>query len=215
MSKKEQGNSIAKAKKTRIAKRYSFSLFTMITILVVVFFIVSGSVLLGVRTISDIKSRTVDFSLKNIGELATQSAYYTNVQVISKERNVFGFTVPLTQSNYIFSYNGVIKAGFDFNAIEIVTDETVKAITVVLPEPIIISNEMDESSLEIYDEMSSMFTPLKLGDINASQSTMKEEALPTAISNGIFESARVNVEILLRGLISSFFDLQVYSVTFK
>ncbi len=38
--------------------------------------------------------------------------HYTNVQVIDKWQELWGMQVPFTQSKYVFSYDGVIKAGW-------------------------------------------------------------------------------------------------------
>ncbi len=55
----------------------------------------------------------------------------------------------------------------------------------------------------------------RLTDVNASQGAMKQEALRTAIDNGIYESARANIEILLKGFLAGSFDLQEYSIVFE
>ena len=193
-----------------------FLLF-LIVVVAIAFAYASGSGMIPwiPGTVSMFESKTVDYSFRNIGELATQVGYYTNVQVISNSREVFGLTVPFTQSNYIYSYDGVIKVGFDFEQIEVVTDDTLKTVTVRLPEPIVISNDIDEDSLQVYNESKNVFTPLKLSQINASQSTMKEEALQTAINNGIFETARNNAELLIGSFLSSSFNLQEYTILFE
>ena len=51
--------------------------------------------------------------LRNIGELATQSAYVTEVGVIDDPRTLFKkVKIPFTQSQYIYSYDFIVKAGF-------------------------------------------------------------------------------------------------------
>ena len=77
---------------------------------------------------SEVSSETVAMELRNIGELATQSGYYTNVQVIKSSRQLFGVDIPLTQSQFIFSYDGVVKAGVDFADIGIEVREAEHAI---------------------------------------------------------------------------------------
>lgn len=156
----------------------------------------------------------VNFGLKDIGELATQAGHFTNVQVISGSRKIWGADIPLTQSKYIFSYDGVIKAGIDFEQIEVNVDDAARVITVKLPEIKILSSEVDPKSLEIYDETKSIFTPLSLSSVNMSLIEMDEEVREKAIGNGILENARTNAEALITGFLAGTFDLQKYSIQF-
>ena len=152
--------------------------------------------------------------LRNIGELATQSGYYTNVQVIKSSRQLFGVDIPLTQSQFIFSYDGVVKAGVDFADIGIEVQEAEHRVTVTLPEVKVLSNEIDLDSLEIYDESNNIFHPLDIDDINISLIEMQEESEQKAIEDGLFESARDNAEALLRGMLAGFYDTQRYTIEF-
>lgn len=164
---------------------------------------------------NSIGSRTVSFGLRNIGELATQSGYFTNVQVISDARQIFGFNIPFTSSKYIFSYDGLIKAGYDFSAIELDVDDDAHTIHVKLPQARILSIEIQEDSFTVYDESQSIFTPLNLADVNQSQVYLKEQASRNAISNGILDAARTNAETLIELFLSNTYDPQVYSIVFE
>ena len=195
------------------AHNFRPSLVTIVLILILA--LLSGTVFWSVRTVSTVRSKTTDLGLKSIGELATQVGYYTNVQVIENSREVLGIVVPFTQSSYIYSYNGIVKVGFDFEAIQVISDDAGRTITVRLPEPMVISNDIDEDSLEVYNETKNIFTPLKLSQVSASQSAMKEEALNTAIENGIYESARANAETLIRSFLAGSLDLKDYTIVFE
>ena len=163
---------------------------------------------------TQVSSETVEMELKNIGELATHAGYYTNVQVIKSSRQIFGVDIPLTQSQFIFSYDGVVKAGVDFADIEIGVDEGRGQIVVTLPEIKVLSNEIDLDSLEIYDESNNIFHPLNIDDINVSLIEMQEESEAKAIENGLLENARENAEALLRGMLAGFYDAQRYAIEF-
>ena len=163
---------------------------------------------------TQVSSETVEMELKNIGELATHAGYYTNVQVIKSARQIFGVDIPLTQSQFIFSYDGVVKAGVDFADIEIGVDEGRGQIVVTLPEVKVLSNEIDLDSLEIYDESNNIFHPLNIDDINVSLIEMQEESEAKAIENGLLENARENAEALLRGMLAGFYDAQRYAIEF-
>lgn len=196
-----------KRKRARITKEKAAIVFSAIILL--------AAVLISVRSVTIIRSRPIKFGMENIGELATQAGYYTNVQVVEKPRDVFGIEVPFTQSKYIFSYDGVIKAGVDFQEIEIRVNELEQVVNVEMPEVKIISNEIDEESFEIYHEQKNIFSPLKLEDINKSLIAIEEESQNTAIENGLLDDAKNNAEILIRGFLASMFDLNTYQVVFN
>jgi len=186
-----------------------------LAVLIVLCALLISSLAIGINVVTTVKSRTVNFGLKDIGELSTQVGYFTNVQVINGSRQLWGTDIPLTQSKYVFSYDGIIKAGLDFESIEVNVNDISHTIRVRLPEMKILSYEIDTDSLEIYDETNSIFTPLSINDVNLSLIDMKEESRGKAISNGILDNARSNAETLIKGFLAASYDLQAYSITFE
>lgn len=73
---------------------------------------------IGFQEFISFKNKTTKIGFEDMGELATQTAYCTELNVTDKSKNFFGVTIPFTQSKYIYSYDIVIKAGFDFEEIE-------------------------------------------------------------------------------------------------
>ena len=194
-------------------RRHGFRPGSVISFILIVVLIFAA---LGFLTFQSTKnvSKTTSFGLKDIGELATQAGYFTTVQTISKSRDIAGWEVPLTQSNYVYSYDGTIKAGIDFGDIETEVDEENHIITIRFPEFRILSTEIDESSFKIYNDGTNLFTTLRVEDVNKSNAELKNEAQKTALNNGILESARANAEVLVRGFLASMYDLTVYSIKF-
>lgn len=161
-----------------------------------------------------VESRTVQIELKNIGELATQSAFYTNVQMIKGSRQLFDVDIPFTQNEYIFSYDGIIKAGIDFAEIKTVHDAEARTLTYNMPAVKILSNEIDRDSLEVYDEVKNIFNPLKMVDVGLSFAEMTKKAEEKAIANGLLENAKQNAELIIRGFLSGLPDLAEYTISF-
>jgi len=159
-------------------------------------------------------SKTTRLGLKDIGELATQAGYFTSVQTINKSRNIFGIEIPGTQSNYIYSFDGTIKAGIDFQDIKLEVDDLRHVIKVTFPEFKILSTEIKDDSFVLYNEGANPFTSLKVQDVQKGNAALKESARQTAIDNGILDNARTNAELLVRGFLASMYDLTVYTVEF-
>lgn len=158
---------------------------------------------------------TSGMGLMNIGELATQAYHYRAVDSIEKSQELWGWEVPLTSAQTIFSYEGLIRAGYNFEDIEIDIDYDRKRIVIALPEPYIINNDIISDSLLVYSEDTNIFTPISIEDFNATQAGMKAQGENDAIDTGIYESARTNAEVLIRGFLSGAFDLDEFEIVFE
>jgi hypothetical protein len=177
---------------------------------------IAAAVLLGTGIIrTGITANITAFGLKDIGELATQSGYFTSVQTIQSNRELFGIEIPLSRSNYIFSYDGTIKAGLDFGDIDVSVDDMQRKIRIKLPEIKILSTEIDESSFKLYNESENILTPLRMSDVNQALAELKLKARETAEAHGIMENARENAKVLIRGFLAGCYDLTLYSVEFE
>ena len=211
----EEKNTVKQKKQEKKFARKSIKITKERAVIAVSAIMVIIAIFMGVRSVTIIRSRPIKFGMENIGEFATQAGYYTNVQVVDKPREVLGIEVPFTQSKYIFSYDGIIKAGMNFEEIETNVDEIDRVIKVKMPEVKILSNEIDEESFEIYHEQKNIFSPLKLEDINKSLIAIEEESEITAIKNGLLENAKNNAEMLITGFLASMYDLNVYQIEFE
>lgn len=173
-----------------------------------------GAVVLGINSALSSRTKTTKLGFENIGELATQSVYCTEVKVAEASIDLWGIEIPFTQSKYIYSYDMVIKAGFNFEEIDWDLDEKNAQITVYLPEVQILSNELDTDSFEVYHEQESAFRPIHLEENNQAIAEMKQQAEADAIANGLFDNARSNAETILKGFFSNAYDLKQYQISF-
>ena len=165
---------------------------------------------LGFKVSHTTESKTTKLGFEDIGEFATQSAYCTEVSATANARKLFGHNLPFTQSNIVFSYDVVIKAGYDFSAITWDVHDT--TITVKLPEVKVLSCEVKEDSFKKYVEDESIFTPFTLDDNNNAMKALKETAQTDAIANGLYENARSNAETMLTTFFSSAYDMDQYTI---
>ena len=136
------------------------------------------------------------------------------MQTIRKSRDVLGIEVPGTQSNYIYSYDGTIKAGIDFKDIKMDVDDINHVIKITFPEFRILSTEINDDSFILYNDGANPFTSLKLEDVDKSNAELKSNARENAIKNGILENARTNAELLVKGFLAGMYDLKVYTIEF-
>ena len=171
-----------------------------------------GAGYLGNNLIHD--GKTTQLTFEDIGELATQAAYCTEVNVTQAERELFGLSIPFTQSKYIYNYDVILKAGYDFAQITYEVDEESQTIEVRLPQVQILSSELDLDSFQVYEEDESIFRPIRLEETNAAMQQMQQRAEEDAISNGLLDNARANAELVLTGFFAGAYDLEEYTITF-
>jgi len=195
-------------KKFKFFQRY----LTKIAIIVIAIVLVVGAVIIGYKRFISSESKTTKIGFENIGELATQSAYCTEINVTDTSRKLFGAIIPFTQSKYTYSYNVVIKAGFDFGEIEWTVKDT--TIEVKLPESKILSSEIDMNSFKIYQEAESIFNQITMTENNGALKDLQLTAEENAVANGLLKNARSNAETILTSFLGNVYDLKVYKISF-
>lgn len=182
------------------------------TIIGAVIILVIAVAAIGLREINQFESKTTKIGFEDIGELVTQSAYCTEINVTEDSRKLFGLTIPFTQSKYIYSYDVIIKAGLDFKKIE--WSEKDNRIEVRLPEVKILSNEIDMDSFKVYHEDESIFAKITLSENNEAMKNLKQTAEKNAIANGLLENAISNAKTLLIEFFGNVYNLEEYEITF-
>ena len=154
--------------------------------------------------------------LNDIGELATEEYYFTQVETYdsTKSAQLFNITfdIPLTRTKFIYSYDGVIKAGVDFKKVEVEKDDLKRVITVTLPKSYILSTEIDFDSFELYDEQQSIFNPISVRDVNDTNREMVRAAEKDALAKGLLDRADKNAETLLKNFLRGGYDVLEYAV---
>ena len=126
--------------------------------------------------------------LTEIRELATVTYAYTNMAQFESSNDFYGMKVPFTTKSFILTYDGTIKAGVDLDGAAV--DISGTTVTVTLPEARILSHEIDEGSVEVFDEKTSIFNPFTVEDFTSFQADQKAAMEERALSRGLLEEAR-------------------------
>ncbi|MDD7281061.1 DUF4230 domain-containing protein [Floccifex sp.] len=193
--------------KKLIFNKYVFSVLIVI-ILVLGLFIGFGDKFIT-------RSDPTNLVLKDIGELATQCAYVTEVNEVKDTRTLWNVDIPLTTSHLIYSYDFEIKAGFNVDEIKPVVNEEKKTVTIKMPKAEILSNEIKLETFKVYLEDESKFNNIKLNENNEAIIAMQKEAQEHAIRNGILTEAEENGKKVITSLFSNTFDPEEYEYKFK
>ncbi len=107
----------------------------------------------------------------------------------SNIKTFYGWEVPFTEKKFIITYNGSIKSGIDLNSVTVAVDNNKKEIKVNLPEAKILSHEIDEDSIKVFDEKTSIFNPLKVEDFKSFATDQKDNVEKEAIEKGLLTDA--------------------------
>lgn len=125
----------------------------------------------GTKSATKLSAVAVESRLEGVSELASVSYSYTNMAKFENSEEFYGVKLPFTTKSFILTYDGIIKAGVDLKDAKVrVSGQTV---TVTLPQAKILSHEIEEDSVKIFDEKTSVFNPFTVEDFTAFQSAQK------------------------------------------
>lgn len=160
----------------------------------------------------EITSSLIYNKLVSAKELTTLKYHYTNMGHFENQNTFYGYKVPFTSKEFIISYEGLINAGIDLNKMKV--DVGDKSIEVRIPAAEILSHEIYEDSLKVYDERESIFNRIDIEDYNDFSKDQKSEIEKKAIKKGLLkeadeESKRAIEEILMGDTILSKYDIKI------
>ena len=119
------------------------------------------------------------------------STTISKVGKFSNKLSFNGWDIPLTQKNFIITYDGTIKAGINLDEAKVDIDQN--NLNITLPATKILSHEIDENSIEVYDESSNIFNQISINDYKSFATKEKKKNEKDAISNGILTKSKEKV----------------------
>ena len=160
----------------------------------------------------EITSSLIYNKLVSAKELTTLKYHYTNMGHFENQNTFYGYKVPFTSKEFIVSYEGLINAGIDLDKMKV--DVGDKSIEVRIPPAEILSHEIYEDSLKVYDERESIFNRIDIEDYNDFSKDQKSEIEKRAIKKGLLkeadeESKEAIEEILMGDTILSKYDIKI------
>lgn len=167
------------------------------------------------QTEPEITSTLIQNRIEQASDLVTTKYHYTKVGKFENSLNLNGWSIPLTNKYFILTFEGEIQLGTDLSKANIeISDSTIH---VTVNKPTVISNSIDESSIEVYDETKNIFNPISVSDYKAFAVEQKEKALSEAKKKGLMKTAQENAKKSIKQIISIIPDTDDYNieVTFK
>lgn len=126
--------------------------------------------------------------LQRLAELATVSYRYTDLARHDKTASLLGLKMPFGASHVSLLYSGTVKAGYDLAQAHIEVDRG--TVRLLLPEPRVLSHEIDPSTLRVVDEHTGLLTRIKADDLVAFCAEHKDAVERQAEVAQLLEEAR-------------------------
>lgn len=193
---------MAQEKKVTISHTLK-NIITIVIIALVFFFV--GKLWPSGEEPTKMTSDLLSQQIQSISELAVVEYNYTNMGKFENQATFYGWKVPFTTKSFIISYDGKIKAGIDMSLVEV--NIKGKKININVPESKILSHEIDEKSIEIFDETKNIFNQISITDYNQFAIDQKDKMETSVKEKGILKEAQEKVEKVITSFIKSSYQL--------
>lgn len=172
----------------------------VIVVIAAIFFFV-GKVWPSGEEPTTITSDLLSQQILSISELASVEYNYTNMGKFENQATFYGWKVPFTTKSFILSYDGKIKAGIDMSLVEVEMHN--KNIDITIPQAKILSHEIDEKSIEVFDETKNIFNQISITDYNQFAIDQKESMENKAKEKGLLKEAQDKAKETIKTFVES------------
>lgn len=197
----------------KILKRL-FSIFIILAVACAIAFYMGtryeGPVRIGPATIT---AETIEGKFSEERQLVTEVYNYRAMGTFTNSLMFKEWTIPLTSKQFIIAYDGIIKAGIDLDKVKVTTDGY--TVYIRLPEPMIISHEIDEGGVSVLDEKTNLFNPIKVEDITGFEADQKAVNEERAIQDGLLVRAGESAQKAVTELLMSIDGMKNYDIIFQ
>lgn len=185
----------------------------LILIIFILIIFIAGMLFANQSNEPNITSTLIKNRLEQSSELITTKYYYTNVGKYENSLELNGWDIPLTNKNFILSFDGEINLGINTEQLNIdVHNQTIK---VTCPTPEVINHTIDEDSIEVFDETKNIFNPISVEDYKEFATQQKKKALQEAKDKGLMKEAKSNTKKTITNIIQLIDENYTVEVTFK
>lgn len=153
-----------------------------------------------------ITSTALTQQLQEVNDLAVLEYNYTKVGKFENSLTLNGWNIPLTKKSFLLTYAGKLTAGVSMEDAQVNVNNS--TITVTLPEVEILSNVIDENSIEVYDETKNIFNPISIEDYTAFATQQKAAVEEEAIENGLLSETATKTQSAIQKFLNMIPDIQ-------
>jgi hypothetical protein len=160
-----------------------------------------------------ITAEVLQDGLNDMGVLITEEYYFTQVESYEKTKTILNFFT--SNSNFIYSYDGVVSAGIDCSAISVEKDDDNQVITITVPPSEICYIEIDHDSFQMYSEKEGLWNSMSMEDYNDSLVEFEDAARKNAIQKGVLDKADENARTIIGNFVMGMIEDSDYTIEWK
>lgn len=106
-----------------------------------------------------------------------------------------GDNLPKSQSYYLITYDGILKLGVDLKKAKVsLSGDTISVNAGKLK---VISHEIDEKSVDLYNESANVFTAITIKDQKGFEKKQKQNVINDAKGKGLYKEARAKARSMI------------------
>ena len=186
----------------------------IIIILIACMFFVVGRLWPSSENPTTMTSDLLSQQIQSISELASVEYNYTNMGKFENQTTFYGWKVPFTTKSFIISYDGVIKAGIDMSQVNVKVKN--KKIQITMPKAKILSHEIDEKSIEVFDETKNIFNQISITDYHQFAIDQKAKMEDNVKQKGLLTEAQDKAQKTIETFVKSSYQLSDdYEISFE
>ena len=154
---------------------------------------------------TSISSTVLKNSLVQAQDLTTTKYTYAKVGKFENSLEINGWTIPLTKKNFLLTYQGEVDLGVDMSQVDVKIRGS--RIEVKCPAISILSNTIDEKTIEIYEESRNPLNQMRISDYLEFSLQQKASALADLQKQDGFEKAQKDAEAAITQLLNMIPDV--------
>jgi hypothetical protein len=160
-----------------------------------------------------ITAEVLQDGLNDMGVLITEEYYFTQVESYEKTKTILNFFT--SNSNFIYSYDGVVSAGIDCSGISVEKDDDNQVITITVPPSEICYIDIDHDSFQMYSEKEGLWNSMSMEDYNDSLVEFEDAARKNAIQKGVLDKADENARTIIGNFVMGMIEDSNYTIEWK
>ena len=146
-----------------------------------------------------VTSKAVVMQIEECAELTSAKMYYAAIVNFDE-----GDIPYITKKSFKMYYSAMIYAGVDLTDVTPEIDDEARTITVTIPEATVLSVDVDEDSIEYYDDKSGLFSINTHEADKQASIEAEDDAIEGAEEHGLLDEAEESAKSTIKGFLSPF-----------
>lgn len=151
----------------------------------------------------------VEVKLLEIGELASYSGDYTVSKSTENSRYVLDdIILPGTTNKITIECSGLVKVGYQLEAIVPTVDNESQRIYIALPSPEVLDNYVIWDTVKCVED-NKVLNPIDFAQYQKLITELEEAGLQEALKEGVYERAEEHLKLLICNFLAGFHEYEV------